>query len=327
MGLRGAGIRAEGGRIELVRREHAWVGTFDAMASPCEVHVAGADLATAAHVARAVAAEAWRIERKFSRYRSDNVVARINGAQGAIVRVDDETARLLTYAAKLHELSEGRFDVTSGVLRKVWRFDGSDRVPSAAAVREVLARVGWDRVRFEPPELTLEPGMEIDFGGIGKEYAVDSAARLVKPLWPHCLINFGGDLCAVDAAAGGAPWIVGIERPDEARVGGPRIERPDEADGVGQRIETDAVARRIELGIGALATSGDSRRFLLRDGKRYGHVLDARTGWPVEGAPRSVTVAAPTCTEAGMLATFALLHGAEAEAFLGAQGVRYWCRR
>jgi thiamine biosynthesis lipoprotein len=66
---------------------------------------------------------------------------------------------------------------------------------------------------------------------------------------------------------------------------------------------------------------------LLRGGKRYGHVLDARTGWPVEGAPRSVTVAAPTCTQAGMLATFALLYGAEAEAFLEAQGAVYWCRR
>jgi thiamine biosynthesis lipoprotein len=275
------------------------------MASPCEVHVAGADRRTAKDVAQAVAAEARRVEHKFSRYRSDNIVARINAAEGEPVRVDEETARLLDYAAELFRLSDGRFDITSGVLRRVWRFDGSDRLPTEAAVRDVLGNVGWHRARWEPPVLTLAAGMEIDFGGIGKEYAVDCAARLAKPMWRNCLINFGGDLCAIGASADGAPWVVGVERPDEP----------------------DAVAERLELTVGALATSGDARRFLQRGGKRYGHVLDARTGWPVEGAPRSVTVAAPTCTQAGMLATFALLHGIEAEAFLDAQRTAYWCRR
>jgi thiamine biosynthesis lipoprotein len=293
------------GHVEFVPRAHGWVASFEAMASLCEVHIAGADRRMSERVAQVVAAEAWRIERKFSRYRSDNIVARINGAEGATVRVDDETARLLSYAAELHRLSGGRFDITSGVLRKVWRFDGSDRVPAEASVREVLAQVGWGRVRWEPPMLTLLPGMEIDLGGIGKEYAVDCAARLAKPIWRHCLINFGGDLCALGPNADGVPWVVGVERPDAPH----------------------AVAERLEIAFGALATSGDSRRFLLRGGKRYGHVLDPRTGWPVEGPPRSVTVAAPTCTEAGMLATFALLHGTEAEAFLEAQGASHWCRR
>ena len=88
-----------------------------------------------------------------------------------------------------------------------------------------------------------------------------------------------------------------------------------------------AVARHIDLTVGAHATSGDSRRFLLKDGKRYCHVLDPRSGWPVVGAPRSVTVAAANCTEAGMLATLALLQGAEAEAFLEAQGAQFWALR
>ena len=74
---------------------------------------------------------------------------------------------------------------------------------------------------------------------------------------------------------------------------------------------------------GAVATSGDARRFLLKDGVRYGHVLDPRTGWPVTGAPRAVTVAAQTCTEAGVLATIALLHGADAEKFLKENGADY----
>lgn len=80
----------------------------------------------------------------------------------------------------------------------------------------------------------------------------------------------------------------------------------------------------LNLEHGALATSGDSRRFVLRDGVRYGHVLNPKTGWPVLHAPRSVTVAASSCTEAGMLSTLALLQGAKAREFLNEQAVRHW---
>jgi thiamine biosynthesis lipoprotein len=118
-------------------------------------------------------------------------------------------------------------------------------------------------------------------------------------------LNFGGDLLALGPQGEGAPWRVGIES-----------------------VTAEATAaKHIELRVGALATSGDARRFLLKDGQRYGHILDPKTGWPVAGAPRSVTVAAATCTEAGMLATLALLQGADAERFLEAQGVQFWALR
>ncbi len=275
------------------------------MASPCEVHVSGADFATANRIAALAAAEAERIESKFSRYRKGNVIDAINSAEGRTIVVDEETARLLDYAARLHELSNGKFDVTSGVLRRAWRFDGSDGVPSRAAIAKILMLVGWNKVRWRTPELTLEAGMEIDLGGIGKEYAVDRAAALVRPLSPHCLLNFGGDLLALGPQSGGLPWRVGIEAVDEAAT----------------------AARHIDLTVGGLATSGDARRYLIKDGKRYGHILDPTTGWPVEGAPRSVTVAASTCTEAGMLATLALLQGADAETFLAAHRVQFWAFR
>jgi len=275
------------------------------MASPCEVHVGDADLATAERAFAVAAAEARRIEAKFSRYSSGNIIHAINTADGRPVVVDHETARLLDYATQLYELSDGKFDVTSGVLRRAWRFDGSDRVPSPEAVAALLPIVGWDKVRWRAPELALPRGMEIDLGGIGKEYAVDSAAGLVRAVSSRCLLNFGGDLLALGPQQDGTPWRVGIESVSDA----------------------GAVARHIDLTIGALATSGDSRRYLLKDGTRYGHVLDPRTGWPVVGAPRSVTVAAATCTAAGMLATLALLQGAGAEAFLEAQGVQFWALR
>ena len=83
----------------------------------------------------------------------------------------------------------------------------------------------------------------------------------------------------------------------------------------------------LELEHGALATSGDSRKFLLKDGVRYGHVLDPRTGWPVQNGPRSVTVAASSCTEAGLVATLALLQGKDADDFLREQKLRYWVLR
>lgn len=290
---------------KLVARGRGWLGTFNAMASLCEVHLGPLDQRTAAALVARVAEEAWRIEAKFSRYRADGVVAAINSAGGKPVTVDEETARLLDYADALHTLSGGKFDITSGVLRRVWKFDGGDRVPDAEAVRRVLAHVGWERVRWRPPVLTLEPGMEIDFGGIGKEYAVDRCVAAAAEAADCCLINFGGDLRAAGPDADGRPWRVGIES----------IDRPDAAD------------RVVDLARGALATSGDTRRFLLKDGRRYGHILDPTTGWPVREPPRSVTVAADTCTQAGMLATLAMLQGPAAEGFLAAQGVRFWCVR
>ena len=85
--------------------------------------------------------------------------------------------------------------------------------------------------------------------------------------------------------------------------------------------------RILDVRQGAICTSGDARRFLLKDGVRYGHILDPRTGWPVRRAPRLVTVAGGNCTEAGLLATLAMLAGADAEAFLAAQGVPHWVVR
>ena len=279
--------------------------SFTAMASPCEVLLESADEREAREVGRAAAQEAWRIESKFSRYLPESIVSTINRSAGQAVVVDPETAALLDYAAACHGLSGGLFDITSGVLRRCWKFDGSDRVPEPAAVARLLPLIGFDKLRWQAPRITLPAGMEIDFGGFGKEYAVDRVLALVAARFSAAaLVNFGGDLAAHRAPAA-APWQVGVERPD-----------------------TEREARLLlEFSRGGLATSGDSHRFLLRDGVRYGHILNVRTGWPIAQAPRSVTVAASSCVEAGMLATLAALQGPAAEAFLSSQAVRYWCLR
>jgi thiamine biosynthesis lipoprotein len=277
------------------------------MASPCEILIESGDRELASHLTRMAAAEAWRIEDKFSRYIPENIVGQINASGGTPIEVDDETASLLDFAATLFDLSDGRFDVTSGVLREVWTFDGGDRIPDPEAVNTVLQRVGWRRVSWRRPALALQPGMEIDFGGIGKEYAVDRAAGMLRETAAcSVVVNFGGDLAVTCQPQQRTAWRVGIEALPTA----------------GQKEETV-----LEIRTGALATSGDSRRFLLGDGIRYSHILDPKSGWPVEGAPRSVTVAADTCTQAGMLSTLAMLQGGKAEQFLEEQAVTYWVRR
>ncbi len=275
------------------------------MGSPCELVCEALERRAAHELSSIVAAEAWRIEDKFSRYLDGNIVDAINSAGGRPVEVDDETAQLLDFAVTLYELSERRFDITSGVLRQAWHFDGSDRVPADSRVQAVLELVGWHRVAWQRPLLQMPRGMEIDLGGIAKEYAVDRCAALLREQGGGpCLVNFGGDLAVTEPPAQRVRWKVAIEG-----------ERDGEAD------------RIVDLKQGALATSGDARRFLLKNGVRYSHILDPTTGWPVPDAPRSVTVAADTCTQAGMISTLAMLEGAGAEAFLDAQAVTSWCRR
>jgi len=276
------------------------------MATPCEVRLETEDAALAEAVARAAEEEARRIERKFSRYKSDSVVGRINASGGKEMAVDAETAHLLDFATKCFDVSDGLFDVTSGVLRRVWRFDGSDRVPNDAQIGALRPLIGWQKVKWKSPAIVLPAGMEIDLGGLAKEYAVDRTLGAIREITPlPALVNFGGDLRVSGPRKYGARWKVAIESVEQ----------------------NGQVAGLLELADGALATSGDARRFLLKDGVRYGHILNPKTGRPVERTPRSVTVAAPICVEAGMFATLAMLQGKRAEAFLKREGVRAWCIR
>jgi thiamine biosynthesis lipoprotein len=303
-----AGTRFAGrpgtGAPRLERVEDYFLGRFAAMAGPCEVLLDTDDRSEARSSLRIAEQEARRIEQKFSRYRTDNLVHRINHSAGSPVEVDEEAASLIDYAATCYEVSGGMFDITSGALRRVWKFDGSDRVPEEPAVREVLQHVGWHRVTWANRTLSMPAGMEIDLGGLGKEYAVDRAAALIAARTSHAfLVNFGGDLFASRGRRGGRPWGVGVDDPERTGQG---------------------ALYRIELSRGGLATSGDARRFVTWRGKRLGHILDPRTGWPVEGAPRAVTVLGPTCLEAGTLSTLAYLQGPRARQFLEEQGVQFW---
>ena len=276
---------------------------FQAMSSGCEIRLDGDDETALAEAAQRAIDEVRRIERAFSRYRDDSIVSRINAAAGSgeAIEVDAETAALLAFAGELHAASDGLFDITSGVLRRVWDFRAG-RLPDPAALAATLPLIGWGQVDFDGARVRLPcAGMELDFGGFGKEYAVDRAAALLSAAGlRHGFVNLGGDIRVLGPRADGAPWRFGIAHP----------RRPD------------ATIASVTLAEGALATSGDYERCFEHEGRRYCHILDPRTGWPVQGWA-SISVTAPACLAAGALSTIAMLQGERALAFLRTRDASY----
>lgn len=277
---------------------------FRAMASEHELLLGGRADAELARVAALAIAEVARIEAKYSRYRDDSVTTRINrAAGGAAVPIDAETAALLRYADACFAQSGGRFDLTSGVLRAAWDFRRAPpELPSAAALEAALACIGWQDVEWDELSMRLpRQGMEVDFGGIGKEYAADRAGTLcIEAGIAHGCVNLGGDVRVWGGRPGGAPWRVGIRHPRDER----------------------AAIAGLDVADGAVATSGDYERYLEVDGRRYCHVLDARTGWPVTGW-QSMSVVAPLAVVAGSYATIAMLLEEEGAAYLDRAGARW----
>lgn len=248
-------------------------GRFDAMGCPCEILLDTTDPDLHAEALGLAYAEAERIESKYSRFRTGTVVDKINRASGRSVEVDSETAGLLNYASECFSLSDGLFDIT--------------------AVGGQSKR-GWAKVSWVNPFIALPLDVQIDLGGICKEYAADRIlALLVNRFGLSTLVNLGGDI----AASGSRLWSVGIENV----------------------ITPGAIARTVHVRQGGVATSGTT--------KRPGHILHPQTGKPIRRAPESVTVAARTCTEAGFWSTLAILQGAKAESFLQAQSLEFWCYR
>lgn len=271
---------------------------FRAMGSPCELLLWGTTREALRPIAEACVEEVQRLERKYSRYRDDSLASKINASagDGEGIEVDAETAALLDFAATAHAESDGRFDPTSGVLRRVWDFK-SQRLPSPDDLRAVLPLVGWEKLRWESPRLVLpRTGMQLDFGGFVKEYAADRVAELCRDRGLESgLIDLGGDLAVVGPHPDGTSWLIGVRDPRAPEV----------------------PMARVALSQGGLATSGDYERFMIIDGVRYSHLLDPRSGESFRFGPACVSVIAPHCLVAGVTATIAMLHEqASAEGFL-----------
>lgn len=272
---------------------------FKAMGSACEVVLAAASLEDAQVLGQVAIDEVLRIERKYSRYTSDSVIAQINRqAALAPVACDDETWSLFQFASQLFEKSDGLFDITSGVLRKAWNFKQA-QVPSADMLDNLLPLIGWQKVIMKDQRIALPlQGMEVDLGGFGKEYAADRAAQMLKEKGiASGYVNLAGDMRFLGPKPNGEPWLIGIQDPRH----------------------TDQVIATLPMSHGGLATSGDYERYFESNGQRYCHVLNPLTGWPVKHW-RTVSVTAPLAVLAGCTTTMAMLKEAQGLSFLKSTG-------
>lgn len=245
-------------------------------------------------VARAfeAAVTSWMatFEARYSRFRPDSLLSRLNASAGrGWVAIDPEMDAMLDVAGMVHTLTRGLLDVTALPLLRLWNYQAATpRVPTEAEVAAARRLVGWERVERAPGRVRLpEAGMGLDFGGWGKEYAVDAVAGLARAHHiERALVDFGHDLHAVGAAPGKPGWHVGLEDPD----------RPGAACWGSLAV--------VDRGV---ASSGDYLRGFTLGGRRYGHIVDPRTGRPVSHGPRQVTVVAPSCLLAGLCATAAFM--------------------
>jgi FAD:protein FMN transferase len=267
---------------------------FHAMGTACEVQYACDQDA----LAGAFNAEAhdWvaRFEARCTRFRSDSVVGRINAAAGTgeWIEIDEEMSRFLDVCDFLHSMTNGVLDATSAPLARLWDYKAArPRVPTTDEVAAARRLVGWTRVERQSGAVRLpERGMELDFGGWGKEFAVDRVTEIARLYgFSAALVDFGHDIAAFGTPPGRPAWHIGLEDP----------ERPGALSG------SIAVLNR------AVASSGDYLRGFTVDGRRYGHILDPRTGRPADRGCRQVTVVAPTCLQAGVLSTTAFILGAK----------------
>ena len=249
----------------------------------------GVDAAEA--IARRAMNEAERIEMKYSRFLPGSLISRINRNAGHTpVAVDAETVELVVAALRLAEATQGAFSPTVGVLRRVWNFR-EERIPSPEEVEALLPLVDRRKVSIRNGTIFLRrEGMELDLGGVGKEYAVDRVASVLREEGVEsAVVNLAGDLCTLGTRGDGRPWKVAVQDPRE-------------------RGKIRFAVRLV--GEAGVASSGDYERFFMKDGVRYHHLLDARTGFPARGVA-STTVVAPTAFEAGLAASASFLLGPE----------------
>lgn len=273
--------------------------SFTAMASPCELHLLG-EQERCQLAALAVEQEVKRIEKKYSRYRDDSVLSNINRHAGTITDIDAESHYLFNYAAICWQQSDGLFDISSGVLRQAWNFRDAV-LPTQQTLQPLLQRIGFDQAELTATQLTMPATMEIDLGGMGKEYAADRAAAICREHGIHSgIVDLGGDLSVLGPKPDHSPWLLGVRHPRD----------PEHA------------FAQLPVYEGGMATSGDYERFFELNGQRYCHLLNPKNGFPVNHWA-SITVLAPNCLLAGTFSSIAMLKQQDALPWLDEQGLHY----
>lgn len=247
-----------------------------------ESALADVDLESAFDVVR-------KIDQLMSLYRDDSELTALNkGAGGGETKISAPLADILQASVFYTRLSDGAFDVTVQPLVDLWGFYrvANATIPPESEIKKTLETVGMDHLSLDKSArtATLDTGAKIDLGAIAKGYAIDRViAVLHERSVPAALVNLGGTVRVLGKAPGHRPWIIGIRHPRENRlIGEVRLER------------------------GAISTSGDYDRYFEADGQRYSHIIDPRSGQPVQGV-YAMTVLAPNATTADALSTAAFV--------------------
>lgn len=266
---------------------------FRAMGTGCEILIRGKHMEAAKSAVKVALQEVKRLEKKYSFYDSASMLSELNReAKQCRVTLDKETKSLLQFAEQLYYDSEKLFDATIGGIKECWDFKQME-IPNPQHLNQKLLGVGWHGVEFHKEENWIyfqNPRIEIDLGGIVKEYAVDQCATLLEAMGvDNGLVNLGGDLRVLGKAGvlGMKAWKVGVTDPrnHNQTLGSFNLEK------------------------GAIVTSGDNQRYFIRDGVRYHHLINPKTGMPHQLEFSAVTVHASSAMEASQLTSRILLGG------------------
>ncbi len=236
------------------------------MGSRFEITVVHRDEATARQAIEAAYAEIERIEDMISSWRASSETSAVNRLAGVSPQpVSQELFNLVRRSVKLSQLTDGAFDLTFAGVGKLWDFNNpSPTVPEEAAIRAALSHVGYQKIVLDSAARSIyldDPGARIGFGAIGKGYAANRAVWVLKEQgMAGGVVNAGGDLVAFGEQEDGTPWNIGIAHPRQR----------------------DRIFARLHLTETAVVTSGDYESFFILDGKRYAHIIDPRTGFPVD---------------------------------------------
>jgi thiamine biosynthesis lipoprotein len=265
--------------------------SFHSMSTICRVHCQASTPAAAAEFQEEVLRWVGWFEARYSRFLPDSLISRINAAAGKEwVEVDPETDALFNLCQEMIFFTRGVFDPTALPLIRLWNWKAKPPViPDDDTIRSAQALVGWGKVQRRPGAIFLpREGMCLDLGGIGKEYAVDRVMTLaLERGFIDVLVDFGQDVRVHGKPPGKPAWHIGLQDPREL----------------------NRCWKGVAVTNSAVATSGDGARHFILNGRRYGHILDPRTGYPVNNGTLSVSIIAPHCTFAGILSTTAFVMG------------------
>jgi thiamine biosynthesis lipoprotein len=306
--------------VRVETRGDFYLLTLQAMSTPVRMNFRAGHPALAQDCRRAAIDWLATFEARYSRFIPQSIIGQINASAGGDwIDVDDETEELFALCDKWYRDTDGVFDAAALPLLRVWNWKADPPVvPAAATIAAARQLAGWDKVQRRPRGIRLPTsGMGIDLGGIGKEFAVDHLMEMARERnFTDVLVDIGQDVRVHGRSPGKEAWYIGLEEPDDP----------------GKCWSCVAITDR------AVATSGDYLRSFTHEGRRYGHILDPRSGEPVSNGCQAVTVIALTCVTAGILSTSAFILGPQAgldlilrhsaaEACISTHNARYQTRR